>query len=1128
MSISRVVSDSTSCVRCGRPIRERAWEVVDLHERPDLRAVVANGSWVTVRCAECGFAQDRRLPLLVLHLSPEAPIVLGVSDEALILEDPMAPSRELLESTQLALGPRANELPGPAVAAPFDALAFAAGRDVAAEVLSSHQPSVPRRYEVFLDVLRGSRPQRRLNVARNRLLHLFTVNDLRAAFAEVPELAGPDLLATLIDDLDQAADGEARLIAQARVDLVRTAAAGRMAEAWAGYERALLTLSHQHLGPRVIDLMNQLRAEEGGDASRAREIGEELLGLMYGMRAGFHVEALLRTAAACFEAAGPGVEDRLDRAIELCQRAVTLIDEGVEDPDEQAIMRPERLRALLNQGAAFARRHRGDPAANHERACALQREVLREVSLESDPRMWAMASTNLGMSLVHRAMQRDEDEPARQAEIREAVERFEDALRWRSFERDPLDWSFTQMGLGLAFGHRHGPDRRVDVQAAIEHHRAAAHGLQAAGEQELEAQAWHNVASETVVLAQLEGTSESEWSALLDEAAEACRRSLALRPMERDPIGAGATRGILAQTLELAGDVDRAIDVYGQALEGLRPDTAPHAARREARHLAELAKDAGDWDTAARAYDMAAQATVAALESRADSTGRFEELGHGLNVFRWAAEALLRVGRARRAVEVLEQGRARELAAWLQRDASTAELRELDPGLHDRFVALRDQLDRHEQDRRVGGPTDLTAAAEAQEAYRHTVAEIRALPGFERFLLSADYDDIAASVPKGEALVYLFSAPDGTAAVIVTCGGHPVVVESPELTSGRVVRTLIRPGESEDEVVGYLPAQAAGSEDLDEAIGELSDLLAPTLLRPLADHVERLGAHTVCIVATGLLGLLPLQALTWTHDAGRSCLLEHVDVIMAPSAVARETCRRRAAERAGTGRLLAVGNPLPHPRPLPWSEQEARVVAQTLPSTGATLLIGTDATASAVASELPRARLTHLACHGSAAVSPQALDSALYLAGDEPLTGGDLLDLGPLDARLVVASACETAISPGYETVDEVLSLSTILLGAGAAGAVASLWAVNDFATALLMSRFYEELVAGATAAHALRVAMLWVRDVPLGEAIAYAEARPALRAHGDRVATAARGTSPEKLPFAAPSLWAAFVLNGA
>jgi len=1065
--------------------------------------------------------------MLVLHLSPEAPVILAVPDEALAADDPFASYWDLINDTYEGLGDRRHDLPGPVMAAPFDVVAIAAARDVAADVSSRRRPrgraleaaEARRRYRVFVDMLRDSRPERRINLALNRLATLSSVDELRSAFAELPELTGSGVRDRLAEDVAAAGDEQERLMATARAELVRAAADGRFDDAWARYEEQLVTLGREHVGPRLMTLLEQLRAEQGGDARRAMPVGEELLELFrYGWeRSGAHVEALLRTAAAYYSAEGPDVEDRLDRMIALCRRAIEVIDAGVEDPAERDAMRDERVRALLNMGAAYSRRYRGDPVANHDRGCQLAREVLQEVSRESDSRVWAMASTNLGMSLTHRARMRDPEDSARQRELDEAL------------EVDPLDWAFTQTGLGLAYGYR-SDDRRADVLAAIDHHRQAARGMRAAGESALEAQAWHNVASETLALARLDDTSEAERAELTSAAIEAGRRALALRPATVDPTGAGQTESLLGDALELAGDRDGALAARNRALESLRPDTAPQAAREEALKLADQARQVGDWEAAARAYELAVQAAVVALESRTDTSGRFEELGSGLNLFRWAAAGLLRAGQVRRAVEVLELGRGRELAAWLHRDAEAEELRALDPQLHARYVALRTGIERHEQAVRAGTGGDLTAAAAARESYRQTVDAIRALPGLERFLLAPRYADIASAVPEGEALVYLLSALSGSAALIVTHDADPEVVDVPALTSGRVVRALIRADEQLETVEGYLPAQARASDDLDDAIADVAAMLAPELLAPVAQVLDRLGVHTACLIAAGLLGLVPLHALGWEENGRQTCLIDRFDVVMAPSALARDVCRRRAAQRRSSAPVLAVGNPLPQSQPLAWAEPEAKMVASLLGAADTTLLTGTAATAAAVAAALPGAAVAHFACDGSAAVSPPALDSSLYFANDEPLTGADLLELGPLAARLVVASACETGISPGYETVDEALSLSTVLLGAGAAGAIASLWAVHDLATALLMSRFYEELVDGAAPATALRAAMLWLRGLDPQQAAAYARKRPALRDYHDRAEALVRSAahSGVQRPFHAPSLWAAFVLSGA
>jgi CHAT domain-containing protein len=78
-------------------------------------------------------------------------------------------------------------------------------------------------------------------------------------------------------------------------------------------------------------------------------------------------------------------------------------------------------------------------------------------------------------------------------------------------------------------------------------------------------------------------------------------------------------------------------------------------------------------------------------------------------------------------------------------------------------------------------------------------------------------------------------------------------------------------------------------------------------------------------------------------------------------------------------------------------------------------------------------------------------------------------------------------------------------------------------ATGLLMSRFYEELLAGATPPRALRTAMLWLRDLLRVDALAYAKARSVLQRHVDKP-----DDSRASRPFAAPTMWAAFALNGA
>jgi CHAT domain-containing protein len=91
-----------------------------------------------------------------------------------------------------------------------------------------------------------------------------------------------------------------------------------------------------------------------------------------------------------------------------------------------------------------------------------------------------------------------------------------------------------------------------------------------------------------------------------------------------------------------------------------------------------------------------------------------------------------------------------------------------------------------------------------------------------------------------------------------------------------------------------------------------------------------------------------------------------------------------------------------------------------------------------------------------------------------------------LDASLVTLSGCETAL--GFQTAEGTFGLAQTFLQAGARAVIVSLWPVDDEATALLMTRFYECWLGGdgskaspgkgaVTKAGALAEARRWLRD---------------------------------------------------
>jgi serine/threonine protein kinase/CHAT domain-containing protein/WD40 repeat protein len=249
-------------------------------------------------------------------------------------------------------------------------------------------------------------------------------------------------------------------------------------------------------------------------------------------------------------------------------------------------------------------------------------------------------------------------------------------------------------------------------------------------------------------------------------------------------------------------------------------------------------------------------------------------------------------------------------------------------------------------------------------------------------------------------------------------------------------------------------------------------------------------------------------------------------------------------------------------RPLTGATWEATAVAalaarRRLPTTS---LTKSDASAERVLAELPKARYAHLATHGffadpsfrsvlqldpglfevrglervgAGALSPMVLSGLVLAGANRPATPGRGLvtgehlvdrDLSGLD--LAVLSACETGLGD-VAGGEGVFGLQRAFHLAGCRDVVATLWKVDDAATAALMNEFY---------------AQLWDRKQPPLEALRRAQlllyrsdpkdyARLAARGFGegdkDLDGLPVRKSPPASGGGAHPALWAAFTLSG-
>jgi CHAT domain-containing protein/tetratricopeptide (TPR) repeat protein len=193
-----------------------------------------------------------------------------------------------------------------------------------------------------------------------------------------------------------------------------------------------------------------------------------------------------------------------------------------------------------------------------------------------------------------------------------------------------------------------------------------------------------------------------------------------------------------------------------------------------------------------------------------------------------------------------------------------------------------------------------------------------------------------------------------------------------------------------------------------------------------------------------------------------------------------------ASERSLTRSMRDLGAEATEPTlpRLPFTRREALGILALAPASGRRAALDFDANrAAATSDDLSQYRYVHFATHGLLnAVHPELSGLVLSLVDTEGrdqdgfLTATEIFNL-KLSADLVVLSACRTAL--GKEIRGEgLVGLTRAFMYAGAPRVVASLWRVDDAATAELMKKFYEGMLGPKKLrpAAALREAQLAIR----------------------------------------------------
>jgi CHAT domain-containing protein/Tfp pilus assembly protein PilF len=311
-----------------------------------------------------------------------------------------------------------------------------------------------------------------------------------------------------------------------------------------------------------------------------------------------------------------------------------------------------------------------------------------------------------------------------------------------------------------------------------------------------------------------------------------------------------------------------------------------------------------------------------------------------------------------------------------------------------------------------------------------------------------------------------------------------------------------------------------GGKTIEAEKNDLSKKLSAILLSPVAGKIAN---KRTAIVADGILQFIPFASLQIqnTKSKDQSFLIENNEIVLLPSAnvlaeIRRNYLNRKTAEKtltifadavfdASDPRISYLAKIVNSPQKssdpgkvlrdfdlnasfprLLSSRIEARNISAFLPENLVDVNMDFDANRANVTEKtLENYRILHFATHGlldTARPELSGLVLSLFDKNGKPQDGflrlNQLYNLN-LTSDLVVLSACQTALGKDVRG-EGLIGLTRGFMYAGANRVVASLWKVDDAATAEFMKHFYQNLLQKKLApAAALRSAQNELKQIP-------------------------------------------------
>ncbi|WP_414569225.1 CHAT domain-containing protein [Nostoc sp. CCY 9925] len=589
------------------------------------------------------------------------------------------------------------------------------------------------------------------------------------------------------------------------------------------------------------------------------------------------------------------------------------------------------------------------------------------------------------------------------------------------------EWAYTQMNLGIAYNKRVQGDPQKNLQLAV----------------------------------------------------KSCYDSLKFYTRENNPFVYAILQNNLGNAYRDQGLTTLAITHYRLALEIRTPEMYPAEAVITAHNLGNTAFKSGLWKEAIDGYIIAIQAVEISRIWVKSESRRQEILKEAIDVYQNMVQACINAGQIEKAFEYSERSRSK-LLVDLMASYNLFEGEEIPPKVQEllqQYEELQRQIEQERQRHKSENNRSETRAA--FQAYNQAIATLERQKQQVWENIKREDPVLAGEIQVNplslSEIQNLIDQPNTAILSFYTTNNdiHIFVVQQNQITlhtcTGQGLDTLQRWIE-QNWLLPYRDERKKWETQINSVLHELAERLQISEL--ISQHLQEI--EELILVPHLLLHQIPFAALPtgeYHEYLGDKFLIRY-----SPSCQILEFCQQRGTVDKMS---LKYGTVEDAEDNLPCARFEGEKLAQIYNIPQENRLIGSSqATTKNYRQLAQQVQILH-SCHHAESRLDNPLESQLKLAHDSSITLGQLMTPSWRLPKLVEVflSCCETNLGTPSLT-DDILTLSTGFLCAGARSVVSTLWSVNDLATALFSIFYYQQRQEGKNRPQALQQAQIKLREL--------------------------------------------------